>query len=1271
MQEYYIKMETAIIPVTPNMPVTPITPTDNSEPLNSEVQPNKRRRKKSIVWDHFTVETVGDGCIRACCNQCKKSFAYITGSKLAGTSHLKRHIALGICPVSRQRNQQTPDSKAGNATEEPRKRYRATPGFANNLFNQERCNHEVAKMIIMHEYPLHIVEHPGFIGFVRTLQPQFNTMSFNTIQGDCVAMYLKEKQSLINFISEIPGRVSLTLDLWTSNQTVGYVFITGQFIDTEWNLHCCLLNVVMVPSPDSDSALQQAVVSSLCDWHLENRLFALTLDQSFSNENINGNLRALFSVRNPYMFHGQLLVGNCFARVVSILAQEVLWAVGETVKKVRESVKFVKTSDTHEETFFHLREQLKVPSTKDIFIDDQTKWNTTYDMLVAACELKQVFLCLETSIPDYKIAPSIDDWKQVEIICNYLKLFFDAVSILTGPAYPTASAFYHEVSKVQLELSHAAMSNDPFVSNLTKPLKEKFDRYWSDCFLVLAIAVVMDPRFKMKLVEFSFSRIYGEDAGMWIKIVDDGIHELYLEYIAQALPPPETFMEEGNGGITPEGNGSITPEGNGGITPEGNGGIIPKTEPPEEVYCQEVSHEDVAHQEVSHEDIAHQEVSHQEAAHQEISHQEVAHQEINHQELAHQEISDPEVPSQDPLISIGDGLSDFEDVKPDDYTFPFLLKGFDRDVGLSCGKKLHGHAVKFGFGSNVFVQNALIHMYSLCGQMEMARAVFDVSCKRDVITWNVIITGYNRMKQYDETNKLFDEMERNGMVPTSVTLVSLLSACSKLKDLEVGKRVHKYIQKCKVESNLTLENALMDMYAACGEMDVAVRIFDRMKTKDVISWTTIVSGFVNKGEIDLARDYFDRMPERDYVSWTAMIDGYLRVNCFKEALVLFREMQALNIRPDEFTMVSILTACAQLGALQIGEWIKTYIERNKVKNDVFVGNALIDMYFKCGSIEKAQRVFNGMPWRDKFTWTAMIFGLAINGHGEEALGMFSEMLRASIKPDEVTYIGVLCACTHAGMVDEGRKFFASMTTEHGVQPNVAHYGCMVDLLGRAGHLQEACEVIKNMPMKPNSIVWGALLGGCRLHKDVEIAEMAAKQILESDPDNGAVYVMLCNIYASCKRWDSLHDLRESMMHRGIKKTPGCSLIEMNGVVHEFVAGDQSHPQSKEIYLKLDKVMRDLEVAGYSPDTSEVFLDIGEEDKQSTLCWHSEKLALAFGLICSRPGVTIRIVKNLRMCVDCHRVAKLVSKLYDREVIVRDRTRFHHFRHGSCSCKDYW
>ncbi|XP_039071788.1 zinc finger BED domain-containing protein DAYSLEEPER-like isoform X2 [Hibiscus syriacus] len=417
------------------------------------------------------------------------------------------------------------------------------------------------------------------------------------------------------------------------------MFLTGQFVDTEWNLHRCLLNVVTVPFPDSDGALQQTVVSCLSEWHLENRLFTLTLDQSFSNENINESLRALFSGRNPYVLHGQLLIGNCFARVISLLAREALWSVGATVNKIRESAKFVKSSDTHEETFFHLKEQLKEPSTKDIFIDDQTKWNTTYDMLVAACELKQVFLCLETSFLDYNIAPSMDDWKQIEILCTYLKLFFDAVSILTAQTYPTASAFYHEVSKVQLELTHASMSNDPFISNLTKPLKEKFDRYWSDCFLVLAIAVVMDPRFKMKLVEFSFSRIYGDDAGMWIKIVDDGIHELYHEYTIHEVPPRETFVEERNESGIPEDNGSI----------------IPKTELPENGFLQEGLSEEGYLQEGPSQEVACHEVPHQEVACHEMPHQEVTCHEMPHQEVASQE-----APSSDPLISIGDGLSDFE-----------------------------------------------------------------------------------------------------------------------------------------------------------------------------------------------------------------------------------------------------------------------------------------------------------------------------------------------------------------------------------------------------------------------------------------------------------------------------------------------------------------------------------------------------------------------------------------------------------------------------------
>ncbi|CAL8133017.1 unnamed protein product [Prunus armeniaca] len=534
-------------------------------------------------------------------------------------------------------------------------------------------------------------------------------------------------------------------------------------------------------------------------------------------------------------------------------------------------------------------------------------------------------------------------------------------------------------------------------------------------------------------------------------------------------------------------------------------------------------------------------------------------------------------------------------VKPDCFTFPFLLKGFTREIALECGKEFHASVLKYGFDSNVFVQNALVHMYSICGLIDMARGVFDMICEKEVATWNVMISGYNRVKKYDESWKLFNCMQKEGVLPTSVTLVSVLSACSKLKDLDAGKQVHKCVKEYLIEPTLVLENALVDMYVACGEMNAALKIFENMKTKDVISWTTIVKGFANSGQVDLARNYFDEMPERDYISWTAIIDGYLQVNRFKEALELFCQMQTSYVKPDEYTMVSILTACAHLGALELGEWIKTYIDKNKIKNDTFVRNALIDMYFKCGNAEKALRVFDAMLHRDKFTWTAVIVGLATNGNGREALGMFSRMLESLVTPDQITFIGVLCACTHSGMVDEGRKFFASMITQHGIEPNVTHYGCMVDLLGRAGHLIEAFEVIQNMPMKPNSVVWGALLGACRMHKDAELAEMAAKKMLELEQDNGAVYVLLCNIYAACNKWENLREVRQMMMNRGIKKTPGCSLIELNGIVHEFVAGDRSHPQSEKIYSKLDEMIKDLKFAGYSPDTSEVFLDIGEED----------------------------------------------------------------------------
>lgn len=557
-------------------------------------------------------------------------------------------------------------------------------------------------------------------------------------------------------------------------------------------------------------------------------------------------------------------------------------------------------------------------------------------------------------------------------------------------------------------------------------------------------------------------------------------------------------------------------------------------------------------------------------------------------------------------------------VKPDSYTFPFLLKGFNRDIPLEFGKGIHAHICKFGFGFNGYVQHSLIHMYCLYGQVDTARRVFDNTAKNDVAIWNLMISGHNKRKQFEESLQLFTAMEKNKIPPNSITLVSVLSACSELKDLDTGKKIHQYINNHgKVKSDLKVNNALANMYSSCNEMEAALNVFRNMQDKDVISWTTIIKGFISSGQIDQARRYFVQMPKKDSVSWTVLLDGYLKLNRFKDVLLLFREMQAAKIKPDAFTSVSIITACAHLGALELGEWVRFYIEKYNME-DIYVDNALIDMYFKCGEVDRAVKRFLKMSSRDKFTWTSMIVGLAINGHGREALAMFSNMLIALQRPDEVTYIGVLSACTHAGMVNEGKSYFTNMTIQHEIEPNLMHYGCLVDLLGRAGKLREAYEVIKNMPMKPNAIVWGTLLSACRLHMDVEMADIAAEQLLELEPENEGVYVLLCNIYATCKKWERLQALRKIAMERGIKKTPGCSLIEVNGVVHEFVAGDCTHPQSKQIFLQLEELNEDLKLAGNLPNISELILDIDEEE-QGKVNWHTQRTGyyLRQGTDCKR------------------------------------------------------
>ncbi|KAG6411184.1 hypothetical protein SASPL_129262 [Salvia splendens] len=517
-----------------------------------EPQPTKRRKKKSVVWEHFTIETVGAGCRRAYCKQCKQSFAYSTGNKVAGTSHLKRHIAKGTCPVvlrnQERNNQSTPYSappKMSSFTDTPKRRYR-TASVPYLSFDADRCRHEIARMIIMHDYPLHMVEHPGFMAFVQNLQPRFDMVSFNTVQGDCVATYLREKASIQRVIEGVPGRICLTLDLWPSSRTVGYMFVSGQFIDSEWKMHWKLLNVIMEPYPESATAFSHSVAACLSDWNMDGKLFSVTINQPL-NDAATDNMRALLSVKNPLVLGGQLLVGNCLAHSLSKIFEDAVISVDGLVKMIRDSVKYVKTSESREEKFIELKQQLQVSSSKTLAIDDQTRWSTTYEMLLAAWELKEVFSCLDTMDPDYKDTPTEENWKQVEILCTYLKPLFDTANLLTTAGSPTTNTFFHEAWKIQLELARAASSEDPFVSTLTKSMQENFDKYWKSSCFILAIAVVMDPRFKLKLVEFSFSKIYGDDSASYVKIVDDGIHELFNEYIALPLPLTPAYTEVVNG----------------------------------------------------------------------------------------------------------------------------------------------------------------------------------------------------------------------------------------------------------------------------------------------------------------------------------------------------------------------------------------------------------------------------------------------------------------------------------------------------------------------------------------------------------------------------------------------------------------------------------------------------------------------------------------------------------------------------------------------------
>ncbi|KAK7392991.1 hypothetical protein VNO78_21441 [Psophocarpus tetragonolobus] len=610
---------------------------------------------------------------------------------------------------------------------------------------------------------------------------------------------------------------------------------------------------------------------------------------------------------------------------------------------------------------------------------------------------------------------------------------------------------------------------------------------------------------------------------------------------------------------------------------------------------------------------------------------------------------------------------------PNKFTFPFLFKAASQLKVLHIGKVLHGMVIKASLDSDLFILNSLINFYGSSGAPDLAHKVFTNMPGKDVVSWNAMINAFALGGLPEKALLLFQEMETKDVTPNVITMVSVLSACAKKFDLDFGRWICSYIENNGFAENLILNNAMLDMYVKCGSMNDAKDLFNKMIDKDIVSWTTILDGHAKLGNYDEAHCIFDAMPHKGTSAWNALISAYEQNGKPREALTLFYEMQlSKDAKPDEITLICALCACAQLGAIDFGHWIHVYIKKHDINLNSHLATSLLDMYAKCGDLDKAMAVFQSVERKDVYVWSAMIAVMAMYGRGKAALDLFSSMLEYNIKPNAVTFTNILCACNHAGLVNEGEQLFKQMEPVYGIVPQIHHYVCIIDIFGRAGLLEKAASFIEKMPIPPTAAVWGAFLGACSRHGNVELAELAYQKLLQLEPCNHGAFVLLSNIYAKAGNWEKVSNLRKLMRDSDVKKEPWCSSIDVNGIVHEFLVGDNSHPFSQKIYLKLDEISEKFMSIGYKPDMSNL-LQLSEEDNltEQSLNVHSEKLAIAFGLISTASSQPIRIVKNIRICGDCHAFAKLISQLYDRDILLRDRYRFHHFKGGKCSCLDYW
>ncbi|CAN6457954.1 unnamed protein product [Victoria cruziana] len=554
-------------------------------------------------------------------------------------------------------------------------------------------------------------------------------------------------------------------------------------------------------------------------------------------------------------------------------------------------------------------------------------------------------------------------------------------------------------------------------------------------------------------------------------------------------------------------------------------------------------------------------------------------------------------------------------------------------------KKIQQHMVKNGFQPDRYLTNKVLLVHVRSGAMAGARQMFEQMPKKDLVSFNMMITGFVDSGEYDEALMLFLQLLEEVSDASPRTFASVLRACAGLANISIGKQLHCCLLKMKMNRDIFIDCALIDMYGKCGSIEDAQLVFDKMPEKTVVGWNSIIAAYALHGYSEKAMD-------------------------------LYYQMQRLGVNMDHFTYSMVVRLCVRLASHEHARQAHAGLIRNGYGIDVVANTALVDFYSKWGRLEDARHVFDNMVSKSIISWNALIAGYGNHGLGGEAVELFELMLSKGMRPNHVTFLAVLSACSYSGLWEQGWRYFESMTRDFKFKPRAMHYACMIELLGREGHLDEAFALIRDAPFRPTRNMWAALLTACRMHKNLELGKFAAEKLFGMEPNKLNNYAVLLNIYSSAGRVEDAELVREDLRRRGLRLLPACSWIEIKKKSHGFVFGDKSHPQSAEIYQKLDDVTNEIRKMGYASSNDSLLPDV-QEQLEHPVSFHSEKLAVSFGLINTPDSTPLNVVQSHRICSDCHNALKLIAAATGREISVRDASRFHHFKHGNCSCGDYW